>query len=89
MKVHGGDRLEKATYQPGDYGRMIRADGTEQWWVRSPKGTWVALRHSGLCQMRMEASRCYYWRSDLPYVPKTLGLTIPPSLLLRADQVLE
>jgi hypothetical protein len=39
------DRLEKATYQPGDFGRMIRPDGTEQWWVRSSKGTWVALRH--------------------------------------------
>ena len=26
---HGNDRLEKATYQPGDYGRMIRPDGTE------------------------------------------------------------
>ena len=20
-------------------------DGTEQWWVRSSKGTWIALRH--------------------------------------------
>jgi hypothetical protein len=45
MKEHGEDRLEKATYQLGDYGRMSRPDGTEQWWVRSPKGTWVALRH--------------------------------------------
>jgi hypothetical protein len=45
MKKHGEDRLEKATYQPGDYGRMIRPDGAEQWWVRSSKGAWVALRH--------------------------------------------
>jgi hypothetical protein len=45
MKGHGKDRPEKATYQPGDYGRMIRPDGTEQWWVRSSSGTWVALRH--------------------------------------------
>ena len=45
MKEHGEDRLEKATYQRGDYGRMIRADGAEQWWVRSSKGTWVTLRH--------------------------------------------
>ena len=45
MKEHGKDRLEKATYQPGDYGRVIRPDGDEQWWVRSSKGTWVALRH--------------------------------------------
>jgi hypothetical protein len=41
----GEDPLEKATYRAGDYGRMIRPDGTEQWWVRSPQGTWVALRH--------------------------------------------
>ena len=39
------DRPENATYQPGDYGRMIRPDGIEQWWVRSSSGTWVALRH--------------------------------------------
>src|SRR5215470_13831168 len=45
MKGHGKDRLEKATYQPGEYGRMVRRDGTEQWWVRSSIGTWVALRH--------------------------------------------
>jgi len=45
MKEHGKDRLEKATYQPGDYGRMIRPDGTQQWWVRSPKGIGIALRH--------------------------------------------
>jgi len=45
MKRYDKDRLEKATYQPGDYGRMIRPDGTEQWWVRSSNGTWVALRH--------------------------------------------
>ena len=45
MKERGKDRLEKATYQPGDYGRMTRPDGTEQWWVRSPKGMWIALRH--------------------------------------------
>ena len=45
VKEHGKDRLEKATYHPGDYGRMIRPDGTEQWWVRSPKGMWIALRH--------------------------------------------
>ena len=31
MKEGGEDRLEHATYQPGDYGRMIRPDGTEQW----------------------------------------------------------
>jgi len=45
MKEGGEDRLEHATYQPEDYGRMSRPDGTEQWWVRSPKGPWIALRH--------------------------------------------
>jgi len=45
MKGHGTEQLETATYQPGDYGRMIRPDGTEQWWVRSSSGAWVALRH--------------------------------------------
>ena len=44
MKERGKDRLEKATYRAGDYGRMIRPDGTEQWWVRSQKGIWIALR---------------------------------------------
>jgi len=44
-RPHGEDQLEEATHQPGNYGRMIRPDGTEQWWVRSPKGTWIALRH--------------------------------------------
>ena len=39
------DRPEKATFAPGDYGRIVNRDGTEQWWVRSSKGTWIALRH--------------------------------------------
>jgi hypothetical protein len=24
---------------------VVRADGTEQWWVRSSNGTWIALTH--------------------------------------------
>ena len=48
MRGHGKERPEKATYQPGDYGRMVRPDGTEQWWVRSSIGTWVALRHQSV-----------------------------------------
>src|SRR2546427_3843395 len=40
-----GDRPAKATFAPGDYGRIVSPDGTEQWWVRSSKGTWIALRH--------------------------------------------
>ena len=44
-RQRGEDRVEKTTYRLGDYGRLVRPDGTEQWWVRSPQGTWVALRH--------------------------------------------
>jgi len=38
-------RVDRATFQPGDYGRVIQADGTEQWWVRASDGTWMALSH--------------------------------------------
>jgi hypothetical protein len=38
-------RLDRATFGPGDYGRMIRADGTLRWWVRSSSGGWTALSH--------------------------------------------
>jgi hypothetical protein len=38
-------RLDRATFDPADYGRMMRADGTEQWWVRSSGGGWIALSH--------------------------------------------
>jgi hypothetical protein len=38
-------RPDRATYAPGDYGRVTRPGGTEQWYVRSSKGTWIALRH--------------------------------------------
>jgi hypothetical protein len=37
--------IDHATFGPGDYGRVIRADGREQWWVRSSNGTWRALSH--------------------------------------------
>ena len=39
------DRPARATFAPGDYGRIVSPDATEQWWVRSSKGTWIALRH--------------------------------------------
>ena len=38
-------RPDKATFRPGEYGRMTGRDGVEQWWVRSPSGGWVALTH--------------------------------------------
>ena len=37
--------IDRATFQPGEYGRVIRSDGTEQWWVRSSRDVWVALSH--------------------------------------------
>ncbi len=38
-------RVEKATFGPGEYGRVMQPDGTAQWWIRSSKGTWIALSH--------------------------------------------
>jgi len=38
-------RTEKANYPPSDYGRIVRSDGSTQWWVRSSNGSWIALRH--------------------------------------------
>ena len=38
-------RVDRATFPPSDYGRVIHADGTEQWWVRSSEGAWTALSH--------------------------------------------
>src|SRR5207244_12222336 len=30
--------IDRATFQPGDYGRVMHADGTAQWWGRSSNG---------------------------------------------------
>ena len=38
-------RVDRATFHPGDYGRVTHADGIEQWWVRASNGGWVALSH--------------------------------------------
>jgi hypothetical protein len=32
-------------FQPGDCGRVVQDGGTEQWWVRSSNGEWLALSH--------------------------------------------
>jgi putative tryptophan/tyrosine transport system substrate-binding protein len=32
-------------FHPGDYGRRIHADGTDEWWVRASNGAWMALSH--------------------------------------------
>ncbi len=46
MKViEPSPRVDRATFHPGDYGRMTQPDGTERWWVRSSDGIWMALSH--------------------------------------------
>jgi hypothetical protein len=37
--------VDRATFRRGEYGRIVRPDGSEQWWVRSARGTWLALSH--------------------------------------------
>jgi hypothetical protein len=38
-------QVDRATFHPGDYGRRIHADGTDEWWVRASNGAWIALSH--------------------------------------------
>ena len=37
--------IDRATFRLGEYGRVTRSDGTEQWWVRLSRGMWIALSH--------------------------------------------
>jgi hypothetical protein len=37
--------VDRATFRRGEYGRIVCPDGSEQWWVRSARGTWLALSH--------------------------------------------
>jgi len=37
--------VDRATFRRGEYGRIVRPDGSEQWWVRSARGTWLGLSH--------------------------------------------
>jgi hypothetical protein len=37
--------VDRATFRRGEYGRIVRPNGSEQWWVRSARGTWLALSH--------------------------------------------
>ena len=37
--------VDRATFSRAEYGRIVRPDGSEQWWVRSARGTWLALSH--------------------------------------------
>jgi hypothetical protein len=43
-------RVDRATYRAGDYGRVIQADGTDRWWVRSSNGAWIALSHQRVAE---------------------------------------
>jgi hypothetical protein len=38
-------RVDRATFRPGDYGRVTQADGLDRWWVRSSSGDWIALSY--------------------------------------------
>jgi hypothetical protein len=38
-------RVDRATFRPGDYGRVIQADRIDRWWVRASNGDWIALSH--------------------------------------------
>src|SRR5215510_4996253 len=40
-----GSGVDRATFRRGEYGRIVRPDGSEHWWVRSARGTWIALSH--------------------------------------------
>jgi hypothetical protein len=45
QRKHQPPGIDHATFRRGDYGRLIRADGSAQWWVRSTRGIWMALSH--------------------------------------------
>ena len=37
--------IERATFEPGDFGRVVLDGGADQWWIRSSNGEWQALSH--------------------------------------------
>ena len=43
-------RIDRATFRPGDYGRVTQEDGSDRWWVRSPDGGWTALSHQRVAE---------------------------------------
>jgi hypothetical protein len=43
-------RVDRTTFHVGDYGRVIQADGTDRWWVRSSNGAWIALSHQRVAE---------------------------------------
>jgi len=59
-------------------------------WVIS----WVGISYRRLADSSSSftappATWCAWWREHRPVNARTLSLTIPPSLLLRADQVID
>ena len=68
---------------------MIRPDGTEQWWVRSPKGIWIALRHQRVMPNEDGSITLLSLEIELRYTAMALGLTIPSALLPRANLLIE
>jgi len=38
-------RIDRTTFVPGDFGRLVQPDGTHRWWVRASDGGWVSLSH--------------------------------------------
>ena len=45
VRPPAASRVDRATLRRGEYGRIVRPDGSEQWWVRSARPTWLALSH--------------------------------------------
>jgi hypothetical protein len=45
MRPATASSVDRATFRRSEYGRIVRPDGSEQWWVRSARGTWIALSH--------------------------------------------
>ena len=45
MRPQTASGVDRATFRRAEYGRIVRPDGSEQWWVRSVQGTWIAVSH--------------------------------------------
>src|SRR5439155_870860 len=68
-------RVEKATFGPGEYGRVIQPDGTAQWWIRSSKGSWIALSHQRV--MENEDGRYAGVKACVVHMPNVTFVSLP------------